>query len=310
MFLLIELWALLDRLAVAPAWAVCALLLASVGFRTDLPGLRFQAHVVAGLAFARLFYANLDAGGYFHGLSYRLLSMTAIVASHYYEWWRQGRWKERLREWERWLSHPYLYTAAGLLAGLLYLELRPSLIEAGWAAMTLVLVMVGSRWNLPDLRYQGYILAAITFWRALATEFVWPEIFASTEERIAIGAVVVACLFLAQLCCNPPARLFVSLLATTLATAILFQEVSGSMLTVAWGIEGAALLATGFPLRDRTLRLSGLALFLICIGKLFLYDLRELETLPRILSFFVLGVILVSVSWIYTRFRDRIQRYL
>jgi len=82
------------------------------------------------------------------------------------------------------------------------------------------------------------------------------------------------------------------------------------MLTVAWGIEGLALLGAGFPLRDRVQRLSGLLLFLICVLKLFLYDLRELETINRIISFIVLGVILVSVSWVYTRFRDRIQRYL
>jgi uncharacterized membrane protein len=44
--------------------------------------------------------------------------------------------------------------------------------------------------------------------------------------------------------------------------------------------------------------------------KLFLYDLRHLETLYRILSFIVLGVMLVSMSWIYTRFRDRLRRYL
>jgi len=44
--------------------------------------------------------------------------------------------------------------------------------------------------------------------------------------------------------------------------------------------------------------------------KLFLYDLRQLETVNRILSFIVLGLILVGVSWMYTRFRGRIQRYL
>ena len=95
-----------------------------------------------------------------------------------------------------------------------------------------------------------------------------------------------------------------------LLTIVLFHEVSGALLTVAWGGEGVALLIAGFPLRDRTLRLSGLALFLVCILKLFLYDLRYLETLPRILSFIVLGLILVSVSWFYTRFRDQLQRYL
>jgi uncharacterized membrane protein len=75
-------------------------------------------------------------------------------------------------------------------------------------------------------------------------------------------------------------------------------------------MEGVALLASGFPLRDRVLRLSGLALLLACILKLFVWDLRHLETLPRILSFLVLGLLLVAVSWIYTRFRERVQRYL
>src|SRR5262249_28298515 len=101
-----------------------------------------------------------------------------------------------------------------------------------------------------------------------------------------------------------------SVLATLLLTGLLYHEVSGSLLTVAWSLEGVVLMIAGFPLRDRILRLSGLALFLICILKLFLYDLRQLETGYRILSFIALGVILMAVSWIYTRFRDRIQQYL
>jgi uncharacterized membrane protein len=31
---------------------------------------------------------------------------------------------------------------------------------------------------------------------------------------------------------------------------------------------------------------------------------------PRILSFIALGLILVGVSWIYTRFREGVQKYL
>ncbi|MES1256970.1 MAG: DUF2339 domain-containing protein [Acidobacteriota bacterium] len=44
--------------------------------------------------------------------------------------------------------------------------------------------------------------------------------------------------------------------------------------------------------------------------KLFVYDLRNLETLYRILSFVALGLILLAVSWIYTRFREHIRRLL
>ncbi|MGD0667996.1 MAG: DUF2339 domain-containing protein [Bryobacteraceae bacterium] len=319
LFALVELWALLNPVVVAPAWALFALLLMEVGLRADLPGVRLQGHLAAAAAFGRLFFANLEPAGYSYGISHRLLNVSVVIASHYFEWWRQGRWMERLREWERLLNRPYLYTAAALMTTLLYLELRPPFIEIGWAFLT-VLLLVGGRFReLPDLRFQSYALAAVTFWRALALELYPDGIFASADQRIAAGVLVIGCLFVTQLFLpqtqeksapEPGARLLYSLLATSLATAFLYQEVSGSMLTVAWGIEGAALLAAGFPLRDRTLRLSGLALFLVCIGKLFFYDLRELETLYRILSFFVLGVILVGVSWIYTRFRDRIQRYL
>jgi uncharacterized membrane protein len=92
--------------------------------------------------------------------------------------------------------------------------------------------------------------------------------------------------------------------------ALIFHEVSGSILTMAWGAEAIVLLSAGFALRDRVLRLSGLALFLVCALKLFFWDLRNLDTLPRIMSFIVLGLLLVAVSWVYTRFRAQVQKFL
>ena len=44
----------------------------------------------------------------------------------------------------------------------------------------------------------------------------------------------------------------------------------------------------------------------MCVLKLFLYDLRNLETPYRILSFIALGLILLGVSWVYTRFREQV----
>jgi hypothetical protein len=129
---------------------------------------------------------------------------------------------------------------------------------------------------------------------------------------ILAGGVMAACFYAAQILSprGGPTRLYYSLLGTGLVSALLYREVAGSGRTVAWGIEGLALLASGFPLRDRTLRLSGLVLLLFCILKLFIYDLSYLDTLPRIFSFMALGLILVGVSWIYTRFREYVQRFL
>ena len=87
---------------------------------------------------------------------------------------------------------------------------------------------------------------------------------------------------------------FLFVVLAGLAAALIYHEVSGSMLTIAWGLEGVALLGAGFQLRDRVLRLAGLAMLIGCIGKLFMWDLRNLDTLPRIFSFVILGALLVQ----------------
>jgi hypothetical protein len=98
--------------------------------------------------------------------------------------------------------------------------------------------------------------------------------------------------------------------AAFLITAVVYDAVEGRLLTVALGLEGATLLAIGFALRERALRLAGLIIFLLCIAKLFVYDLRELDTLSRIFSFVILGVMLLASSWVYTRFREKLRKLL
>ena len=61
---------------------------------------------------------------------------------------------------------------------------------------------------------------------------------------------------------------------------------------------------------DRSLRLCGLATMGVCLPKLFLYDLRHLETPYRILSFVLLGMLLIAASWIYTRYKSRLHGFI
>ncbi len=171
--------------------------------------------------------------------------------------------------------------------------------------LALGLFAAGHLRRVRDLCWQSYALAAA------ACGACWMANLAPPDS-VAAAAVVVACLYGAQLVAaqGSRARLYYSLAATLVGAALLYYRISGSLLTVAWGLEGIALLAAGFPLNDRTQRLSGLALLLFCLLKLFGYDLRHLDTLPRIISLIALGLILLAVSWIYTRFRERVQKYL
>ena len=101
-----------------------------------------------------------------------------------------------------------------------------------------------------------------------------------------------------------------SVLASILLASLLFYTVEGNLLTIAWAVEGLLLLVAGFGLTERTLRPSGLGLLAICLFKVLIIDLRDVETIYRIFSFIVLGAILLGVSFVYTRYRHQLKRYL
>lgn len=74
-------------------------------------------------------------------------------------------------------------------------------------------------------------------------------------------------------------------------------------LSVIWAVYSGALLTIGIVRRRLLLRLMALLLLALTILKVFFFDLAALERIYRIISFFVLGVILLAVSFLYQRFR-------
>jgi uncharacterized membrane protein len=321
-FLLAVAWVVLPDAVVALAWAAVGLLLLEIGFWSSLTSFRLQGNLVSKLVFFRLFFANFTDLGHTGWFSHRLLTVLPIIVSEYYI---SRRYQDvEVSEGERNASRLYQYAATILAVVLSRFELGRALTVTGWAGITLALFVLGVRRKDLHLRWQSYLVAGLAFWRCWNTNFYIPESLAGLPGRVFTGGLVVACLYAAQVVApregaqgtnlwqrlDQYSRLLFCLLASTLLAVMLFYEVSGGILTVAWTTQAMAMLVAGFPLRDRTLRLSGLFLFFVCILKVFLWDLRHLETLQRILSFIVLGLILVGVSWMYTRFRERIQRYL
>jgi len=305
-------WALLPDASVALAWMALALLLNEAGQWLEHPLFGSLSHAVSASVYCRLFFANFTNDGATLGISHRALTTLPVAASFVYLWRRCGE--------TGWLRI-YLWLASSTIVILMRFELGRVLTVTGWALFGLVLLLIGLRSRLADLRWQSYLLAAATALRCVATNFDAPESFGGLPSRLLTAAVVIMALYAQEfLLPRDPAatdpiweryaRSGYSLLGTALLSLLLYKEISGSLLTVAWGLQGLLLLASGFPARERVLRLSGLALLLGCILKLFFYDLRNLETLPRIFSFMVLGVILIGVSWVYTRFRERVRRLL
>jgi hypothetical protein len=213
--------------------------------------------------------------------------------------------------------------ATGLLLTLEARLVPDAAVAAAFAVTAAAIVGAGLGGRMADLRWQGYAILVITS-SAVAGDIAGrgPVAASRAVSEAVVTAVLYASGVLVRRWIAPRepgptaagverfAAAALLVIATLLAAAALDDQLNNRLVTLGWVVLGAAVLGAGFPLRERVLRLSGLGLLLLCILKLFAYDLRALEPLPRILSFVVLGLVLLAVSWVYTRFREQIRRLL
>lgn len=290
----IAMWRGLPAPIVAMGWGLLALILMEVGYSRDRRWMQLQAHALSAAAFGRVFVANYPVFSETAGVSHRLLTVIPVIALAWHGY----------RRCELHFSRFYSWAGVLMLGALLRFELGHDFAVIGWAALMLVLIYAGRAFHDQDLLWQGYSLAALTFARGWATNF---------SGSIAMAVAVIACFHLSQFRLTREHRYgrpALALMGTALLSILLYYEISGSLLTIALGAQAVGVLVAGFAAQERVFRLSGLAMFGICVMKLFFYDLRNLETLSRILSFIVLGLVLMGASWLYMRFKDKIQRYL
>ncbi len=80
--------------------------------------------------------------------------------------------------------------------------------------------------------------------------------------------------------------------------------------TLAWGVVGLLVILLGLVVSRRSYRLTGLALLLLCIGKIVVRDAWHLDERSRYITFIVLGVALLLVSALYSKYRDQVSRLL
>ncbi len=80
------------------------------------------------------------------------------------------------------------------------------------------------------------------------------------------------------------------------------NPLASMLVSLEWTLIGALLLVGGVWYHSRGVRLLGLATLAITACKLFLHDLSFLQMPYRIFSFAGLGVTLLIVSWLYSRY--------
>jgi uncharacterized membrane protein len=139
-----------------------------------------------------------------------------------------------------------------------------------------------SGWNL------AVLLAAFAFWELVRRH-------AGDSMRGKLGAVI-------------PYLLTATLwqLTTRWLGVAYFRDYA----TVTWSLLAGVILAAGFVLRYGAYRRAGLALLALAVGRIVFVDVWQLGPVYRIVSFMVLGGVLVALGYVYNRFAERIRGWM
>jgi uncharacterized membrane protein len=81
------------------------------------------------------------------------------------------------------------------------------------------------------------------------------------------------------------------------------REQGQALLSAFWSLLGLGLLWAGLRKDVRALRIGGFGLLLVAVAKVFLYDMSALDKGYRVLSFVVLGLLLLAGAYAYQRMR-------
>lgn len=331
------LWYELQPVAVVVGWTLFALILMETGLKLPSRHLHGQAYVVFTASFLRLFVVNLNAAGPVGGLSARVYTMVPVALAFYYVYARLTYTSYEFLSFEvrRKVAGLHSFFGTIALAALLRFEIDADFVAAAWAVLVLLLASVAWRTGLRIFLNQGILLAFGVLLRGvfhnLFERSYLPAPFGH-GPFVSLGSAV-ALLFLvlpfARALRQPVGEVrhsnqllvFASALARRpdqvfffipfiLMTALLAVELPSGMVTLAWGIEAFAIFALALWMKERSYRLSALSLLLLCVLKVVVRDVWGLAPRDRYLTFIVLGLALLAVSYLYTRYREVVRQYL
>ena len=208
-----------------------------------------------------------------------------------------------------------------------------------WAAQALVLLWMGIKLGRRALAGGAYALFGITVYKFLFHDYSMIFRFSAVRdfsflnsylsllpERFITTVLLLAALYGAGSLAaraslrivtpelNDSAALFsvwaaLLFIVLNIETAAFFHEylpaARFAALSVLWTVFAVVLMIKGIRGNISLLRKVSFALFLITILKVFFFDMSNVSTPYRIVSFIILGLVLVGTSYLYYKFKDR-----
>ncbi|MGA8023151.1 MAG: DUF2339 domain-containing protein [Candidatus Acidiferrales bacterium] len=199
-------------------------------------------------------------------------------------------------------------------------------ITIAWAVEGAVLIWSGLRVRFAPMRWAGLVMFAVVTGRLVAIHISGGDFLVNARFAtfaIAVACILAACYFAsgawpelsdAEKAAYRVAAVGANVLALV-ALSLEFWDVFGRMpslgidrghaqelaLSMLWLVYALGLLGAGLWKKSEALRWQALVLLGVVIVKVFLFDLSFLEAFYRIVSFFLLGLVLLLISFYYQR---------
>jgi uncharacterized membrane protein len=329
-------WYELRSVSVADAWLVGGLILLELGLARKKASLRLQGYALFLASFLRIFFVNLNAAGNPGEVSPRFYTVVPLGLGFFYAYWRLRESSEDLLSAERTFKTDDVACWLGTLSfvALIRFEMEADWVAAAWAAVVFALMAIAWRSGQRVFLFQGLFVDVGVLFRTVTHNFYERTYFPAPawESRWITAGAAVAFLFatlplafqlrstnqesqetglvrfLQSVVRRPEQLLFFS--GVGLLTVLIGVEMRHGMVTLSWGLEGVAVFVLALWLGERSFRLTGLGLLLLCAGKILLVDVWRLDPRDRYLTLMVLGAALLLVSFLYTRNREALRQYL
>jgi len=318
----------LNREWITIVWALEALLLTILSFKTGIRALRISSYAVGifvalkTLAYDSIFLHGLDFANILK--STRMFSFLVTIACFYLIYWAMKINRKLLSKDENVIPIVYSWFATGFFLLVIFLELSKYSI---WVSFTLavlaILYILISRMKVKEFQYQSIAISAVLFLKILfydswkLTKFSAIHILQSSRLFAFVSAILAFYFISFYIEKNNKGKIRESVIfdlysygGTFLTFLLIMIEMKEFWISIGWSILALILTASGFIFRKKQLRIQGLILFSITIFKVFIYDIRGLETIYRTISYIVLGVILLLVSFIYTKYKGKLKEIL
>jgi len=234
-----------------------------------------------------------------------------VCAFAEYVIYRKLNRKSLLLEPEVWLTKLLFFAAASLLIFAIVVYVQQIWITLSIAIVAILALLWGAKSSDKYIRIYALLVLLLVAFRfsfidsyyGLSKLFQWSLICAKLACAYAVYFIYRA-LDKKSRIVETEKRLISPLFyaSSFLVVLAIFNYIKDIWISIALGLVGVSLFVSGFLIKEKVFRHGGFIIFGLTLARVVFVDLAGLAIIYKIISFIILGILFLGVSFIYTKY--------